>query len=627
MTFRRKLYRRFLFLVFPLIVISGLFTYWVARRQVVANLAEEGVLVAGYQAERIRNSLAFVETTSEYLTKMTVLTDLPADRERFQELLKETLNGNLQLSAIEIKGIPGGDSIRFRRTEDGAVTAAKKPLFTNPDLKRSIEEQIVGSWIIPTTNNKATHIYHIQSWTGVQVIMEVPIRRLAKPLGEIKRGGAYGFLAMESAVIFTDTIPADVSEKQFTEFCANVCSEDHRDAKFYRVVDPLYGEKAWVGTSKVGDLPMVAGVVFLESRNFDPFNDLGLSLLATTFLGLLLASGAATSTAELLSRPLSELSAKVTRLKEGRFDRKLPTKPGVSREIQELTDGFNRMLDDLQSFVHERERAAASRQALESELEVASRIQTSIQPGLPFQNEYIQAVGFSYPARQVGGDFLGVFPVKDGSVGFFVGDVSGKGIPAAIYMAFTAGLLEYLGRAGWSPADCLREVNRALAQRGEKCMFCTCVFGVLGTDGLVHYCNAGHHPPILYGGGWAKEMLVSSGLPLGVMDTAVFETGTFRIEPGCRLLFYTDGLTEAMNNGRDEFGLERLKELMAAADLTQSAEFDLRAVEQDLSTFRAGEPANDDVTLLVLQCRDRLCGRRGGTLGPEDSPENEIYPL
>lgn len=588
-------------MVLPLIAISGLLTYWVARRQVVANLAEEGVLVAGYQAERIRNSLVFVETTSEFLTKMAVLTELPADRDRFQELLRETLDGNLQLSAIEIRGLPSDGVVRLRRTEDGTITETDKPLHTNPDLKRSVQEQVAGSWIIPTTNSSATHLYHIQRWTGVQVIMEVPIRRLAKPLGEIKRGGAYGFLATESAVIFTDTVPADVSEQQFTEFCADVCSEDHRDAKFYRVTDPLYGEGAWVGTSKVGDLPMVAGVVFLESGNFYPFSDLGLSLLATTLTALLLASGAATSTAELLSRPLSKLSAEVVRLKEGHFDQRLVANPTSSREIQELTGGFNRMLDDLQAFVHDRERVAAHQQALESELEVAARIQNSIQPGIPFRSEFLHAVGFSRPAQQVGGDFLGVFPLSNGAVGFFVGDVSGKGIPAAIYMAFTASLLEYLGKAGWAPADCLREVNRALAQRGEESMFSTCVFGVLDTEGALHYANAGHHPPLLYGSGRVEEIPVSSGLPLGVMEGAEFGSGTFRMKQGYRLLFYTDGLTEAMNRGRDEFGMDRLRAVLAEADLLNEAEHDLRALEQSLCAFRDGVPANDDVTLLVLE--------------------------
>lgn len=585
----------------PIIVLSGLIAYWSARREVVAKLAEEGALVAGYQAERIRNSLSFVETTSEYLTKMSVLTEIPKDRERFEELLREALDGNRQLSAIEVRGLPGGETVRFRRVEDGTVVKDAKPLSTNPDLKRSVQEQVQGSWIIPTSNSRATHLYHFQSWTGVQVIMEVAIRRLARPLGELNRGGAYGFLATDSAVIFTDTVPADIPTQKFTDFCANVCSVDRRDAKFYRVTDPLYGEGAWVGTSQVGDLPMVAGVVFLENRAFTPFRELALSLLGTTLTILLFASGAATSASKLLSRPLSDLSSKVSRLGEGSFDNKLEPAPGASREILELTDGFNRMLVDLHSFVEEKELEAAARQAYQSELEVAARIQTSIQPGLPLENASLKATGISRPARQVGGDFLGVFPLEDGSMGFFLGDVSGKGVPAAIYMAFTASLIEYLGRSGWSPLDCLTEVNRALTQRGEDCMFCTCIFGILRADGQMEYCNAGHHSPLCYGSGRVEEIELASGMPLGVIEEVFFETGVWTLEKGSRLLFFTDGVTEAMDEHHQEFGAERLTELLGGLAPSEKACTDLRRIEEKLLEFRGPIPANDDFTLLVLE--------------------------
>ena len=601
MTFRRKLYRRFLFLLLPVIALSGLFAYVGARRQVMEKLADEGVLLASYQAERIRNSLSFVETTSEYLSKVAVLTQLPTDRERFKSLLRETLDGNTQLSAIEIKGLPQGDPIRLRRTEDGRIVEAEKPIVTNPDLIRSVKEQIAGSWIIPSSNSQATHLYHVQQWTGVTVIMEVPIKRLAQPLGEIQRGGAYGFLASKAAVIFTQTPPADPYQNDFTEFCADVVSRDHSDASFYHVTDPLYGEGAWVGTSKVGDLPLVAGVVFLESQNFHPFNDLALSLMATTATALILASGAATSAAKLLSRPLSELSQKVSRLKEGQFHRKIELTPGASKEIKQLTLGFNRMLDDLQNFMRDKEKESASRLAMESELSVASRIQTSIQPGLPFSNEHVMATGISRPARQVGGDFLGVFPVEEGAVGFFIGDVSGKGVPAAIYMAFTASLLEYLGRAGWEPVNCLKEVNRALTQRGEESMFCTCLFGILRPDGTIEYCNAGHHSPFAFEAGKISELPLNPGMPLGVMDGADFESGTLQLERGNRLLFFTDGVTEAMNEEKEEFGYERLRSALQSMNCGGTAEGDLEYLESEVQRFRAGFPANDDLTVLILE--------------------------
>lgn len=262
----------------------------------------------------------------------------------------------------------------------------------------------------------------------------------------------------------------------------------------------------------------------------------------------------------------------------------------------------SKLLDDVRRHLSDLESAVAKRQALESELSIASRIQHSILPDFPFLSEVAEAEGVSTPARQVGGDFLDVYPIDENRVGFCLGDVSGKGAPAAIYMAFTASLLEHLGRLSVTPSECAQIINKALCERQEPSMFATVFFGVLDRSGEVTYCNAGHHPPMILGSdGSYRELEVESGLGLGILDFFEFGESTFRLEEGETMLLYTDGLTEAMNPNREEFGEKRLAEFLSTEDTNRPLKDLLDSLSKKIENFRDGADPNDDFTVLFLR--------------------------
>jgi sigma-B regulation protein RsbU (phosphoserine phosphatase) len=218
-------------------------------------------------------------------------------------------------------------------------------------------------------------------------------------------------------------------------------------------------------------------------------------------------------------------------------------------------------------------------------------------PRFPFTDRHCEAVGYSLAARKVGGDFVNIFPVGADRIGFFIGDVSGKGVPGAITMAFTTSLLEHLGRVGLAPEECLAAVNRALCAREEACSFVTAFFGVLGRDG-----NAGHHPPILYLGAQGPHTPeVDSGLALGIYPEAAFGCGSFHLAADERLLLYTDGLLEAMNEQREEYGEERMQRLLGSFTASQGLSQQLQQLKADVERFRGGALPNDDLTVLLLR--------------------------
>ncbi len=584
-----------------LFIIFELVGYFGARSFALSELEQEGKLLARYQAERVRASLAYAETASEFLHRILQLYDQGTDNLRIERLLVDTLNGNPQVSAVEIRGLPMGP-VALRRTVGGQVVPADAVFDSGSLSKWSIQDKNEGRWMIASRDPDTTHIRHVQLLSGITVVVEVPIRLLAAPLEQTGGGAAYGFLATSGTVLFTSSTEPKTSLLEQADFISEILLSNHRRGEFYRVEDPIYGRPAWVGTAPVGDLDLVVGVVYLEGDNFRPLYGLAGGTLLVICFALLSLLAVLRWTAGTVARPLVELAQTVEGAVREGFSQRVEIPIRATREVEQLTLSFNKMLDDINGYVERLEEAAEERQAMESELTIAAKIQASILPNFPQTMSNCEAVGVSLAAKKVGGDFLSIFPVSTDRVGFFLGDVSGKGIPAAITMAFTASLLEHLGRIGVPPAECFRAVNRALCARDESGMFVTVFFGVLDSNGMISYANAGHQPPVLFSGHDTYDCVeVAADLPLGVFDSSSYVSGSFLLKPEQRLMLYTDGVTEAMNKHKEEFGDARLESLVRAFQAEQTLAQQLEMLRDAVDTFRDGFIPNDDLTVLLLR--------------------------
>ena len=588
-------------LVVLLLVVLELMGYYGARMFALGELEQEGGLLARYQAERVKTSLGYAETASEFLLRTLTIYDRENDRLDLDKLLTDLLNGNPQISAVELHGLHGG-TVALRRETSGIVHRAEAS-FKLPKLTRwSVQEQQEGRWILPQSDPEAAYLHHVQKLNDITLVIQVPVSLLAEPLEQTEGTVAYGFLATGAVVLFTNsTTPKDRLPERY-EFISQVLMKRSTEGDFFQVQDPIYGKAAWVGIAPVGDLDLAVGVVYLEGDNFRPLYGLAWSTLVLGTIGIGALLLAISLTARSVARPLVELSDAVDSAATRGFSQRVRVPRHATTEVERLATSYNQMLDDLTHFIDRLEDAAQERQAMESELAIAASIQTSMLPKFPFQDRHCEAVGMSCPARKVGGDFLNIFPVGADRVGFFIGDVSGKGIPGAITMAFTASLLEHLGRVGLAPEECLGAVNRALCARDEASSFVTVFFGVLGMDGSVTYGNAGHHPPILFlGDDGMRTPEIDSGLALGIYPEATFGCGSFELQTQERLLLYTDGVIEAMNRGREEFGEERLELAVQTFAEGQQLAAQLRHICDEVERFRDGAAPNDDTTVLLLR--------------------------
>lgn len=244
--------------------------------------------------------------------------------------------------------------------------------------------------------------------------------------------------------------------------------------------------------------------------------------------------------------------------------------------------------------------------ALEHELNVASQIQQSmlpqVFPAFPERSDF-DIYARMVPAKAIGGDFYDFFLVDDHHLAVVIGDVSGKGVPAALFMALTRMLVKTTAITGLSPHECLARVNRVLHEEKKSYLFVTLFYGLLDLrSGQLEYCNAGHNPPLHLGGAKGLHPLDPiGGTVLGVRDDGQYESGGHSLKPGEGLFLYTDGVTEAMNPSRSLYTDERLHATLLSAAPSASGIVD--QVMDDINAFAQGAQQHDDITALALRYR------------------------
>jgi sigma-B regulation protein RsbU (phosphoserine phosphatase) len=301
-------------------------------------------------------------------------------------------------------------------------------------------------------------------------------------------------------------------------------------------------------------------------------------------------------------RPIPRLASAVRELSEGRLDTRVS---GVNTrdELGDLAAAFNKMVDDLQRHVAAIAAATASRERVEGELRIARDIQLSLLPStfpaFPERPEFdLHATNAA--ARSIAGDFFDFELVSEDELYFVIADVSGKGVPAAMFMAVTRTLLRNLNRAGLSPGEIITAVNRLLVRENRRMMFVTLFLGFYNLrTGHVRYVNAGHPLPRLIGPGGLRNFGTDNGALVGVMDGETWTNGEETIAPGETLVLYTDGITEAGMGDLPIYGEARMDEVLKGL-VGASARSAADAIVSDVTRYQGDQPT-DDVTVVVLR--------------------------
>jgi sigma-B regulation protein RsbU (phosphoserine phosphatase) len=284
-----------------------------------------------------------------------------------------------------------------------------------------------------------------------------------------------------------------------------------------------------------------------------------------------------------------------TAMNRGAFD--FVTKP---INFDDLTTTINKTLDHLQQLLT----AEKTKNKLESilyELNVASDIQQSILPKEFIDNTVLQLHAKMRPAKEVGGDFYDFFWINPEEIALVIADVSGKGVPAALFMTVSRTLIRAHAVDKISPAKCLEIVNTLLEKSNSNNMFVTTFYGIFNTkSGSFNYSNAGHNPPILISSEQTSFLPTTKGMALGILPLDHFEENTIELKKNDLLYLYTDGVTEAMSREEKCFGEQALQTVLQN-NHGLSARLTIEKVEEELKEFTLGAEQSDDITMLAIR--------------------------
>jgi serine phosphatase RsbU (regulator of sigma subunit) len=353
----------------------------------------------------------------------------------------------------------------------------------------------------------------------------------------------------------------------------------------------------------IKDRGKTIGYVYIEYAKagvLEAIAGINARMLRIGAIGLLVGAALSLLLALHITRPVSVLTRGVEAIGQGRLDTRIDVKSG--KELQTLAHTFNGMAQRLD----ENRRALIEHERIARELEIAHEIQATLLPArLPhFPN--IEMDAYYNAASEVGGDYFDLVPVDDDRLMIVVGDVAGKGVPGLIIMAMVRILVRALSRNPEKPAALMRQLNELLRRDMKSNMFVTLFWGILDTrTGSLDFANAGHMPLIVYRASRrAADAFRATAKPLGVFSDEIFCSGLedhrITLNPGDCILQFTDGLNEMRNVAGEEYGIERLKEVLVA-EAGGGALYIVNELRRSLDAFRGAAPQSDDLTIVVVK--------------------------
>lgn len=363
----------------------------------------------------------------------------------------------------------------------------------------------------------------------------------------------------------------------------------------------INGSSSYIFYAKVKSTNWRNAIILPKNGLLMPMLQIGVLLLVIIGLGLFAAYYISRFTIHRSTLPLSQLAQSADEVAKGNFQAQLPELKH-NDEIRHLRDSFSNMQQSLVKYIDELKETTASKAAIENELKVAHQIQMSMVPRTfpPFPNRSdIDLYASMTPAKEVGGDLYDYF-IQNEVLYFCVGDVSGKGIPASLFMAVTRNLFRIIAQQGHKPEQIATQMNAVLSNDNDRTMFVTMFIGMADLKtGHLDFCNCGHNPPV-FDGEFMK--LEHANQPLGLWEDDIFTGDSLDDIRGRKLLLYTDGLNEAEDTAHKQLGNKSVADIMTAAASESSREV-IEKMIVAVEKHRNGAEPNDDLTLLCLELK------------------------
>ena len=433
------------------------------------------------------------------------------------------------------------------------------------------------------------------------------------------RGGTF-LVHPDSTKLFYETIFTETLETPDTAMTAlGYAMHAGEEGMKQMTID---GQDCFVFYKPLKKTQWSVAIVCPEDDIFGGFDRLTKAVTVIVMIGMLLMLYIVSRIITRELKPLRKLANQTRVIASGHFDQDLSDEGRID-EIGNLAKSFGDMQHSLVTYIDELKDATAAKERFESELRIARDIQMSMVPSTFPQYEGLDMYAEMNPAKEVGGDLYG-YVLQGDRLHFCLGDVSGKGVPASLFMSQSARLFRTLATEGMMPVDIAMRMNNELAENNDKGMFVTMFIGMLHLDtGRLDYCNCGHNAPVIDGAFLKMEY---DNAPLGLWEDDPFYGETIDDIRGRQLLIYTDGLNEAENTKQELLGNQRLLELMAnTANLSSHQVIDM--LKEAVEEHRNGAEPNDDLTLMCIRLGEKSEKRKAKSMKRELTFKNEEQEL
>ena len=597
-----------------------------SRRILEEELQVKARAIAVATAGRITDASQSVERTVDTLA-LSLETLSPAD-DRLAPLLREAVRRNSDLFGSAVARVPDKPAAAphyvpyvYRAKEGLAVRDLatpsydvghrdwyrqpldrRRPVWSEPYLDEGGGEILMATYSVPVLSRDGS--------VRAIVTGDVSLGFLTELLSSLPVGEAgYAFLISPSgkflahptrSLVMRESIFGVADARRDPVLRAVGERMTRGESGFVPILSLSSRKPSFVAFSPALPLGSV-GVIFRREAITGRVNRLTAAQVLIGAAGFLILVGVVFTATRSIVRPIRDLERATTALARGDLDTPIPVLSGRD-EVARLASAFATMQTDLRTHIEELKVATKGRERLEGELRIARSIQRALIPKEIVQRPEFDLAVLLEPAREVGGDFYDFFELDGDRFVLAVGDVSGKGIPAALYMSAAGTLLRALVREQGDPGLALTRLNAELSANSASSMFVTLFVAVVHLPtGECLTGNGGHNPPFVAHPDGSVDLLpVLPGFVIGPKRGLTYRSGSYTLAPGETLLLYTDGVTEAMDRAENMFGSER-----TAACLSRSASLGcgpvVQTIRKAVADFSDGAPQSDDITILAFR--------------------------
>ncbi len=483
----------------------------------------------------------------------------------------------------------------------------EEPYWTEPYYDEGGGEMLMSTYSVPFY----TQVNGQRRFSGIATV-DISLEWLTEIVADIQIfDSGYAFMLSRNGVAVTHPDPQNIMNESLFSIAEEMDLPELRaigremiagESKFREHALNQNG-KSWIYYTPLPSSGWSIGVVYPDDEMYASLEQISWIMIILIVAGLVVLTLLVTQVVNRLAAPLTEFAASARSIAEGNFDTSLP---GVktTEELKELHDAFSYMQKELDSYVVNLREATAAKEKIESELRIARDIQLSMVPHTfpPFPDlPQIDLFAVLKSAREVGGDLYDFFMADDRHFFFAIGDVSGKGVPASMFMAMTRTLLRNISDRESQPGNILEGINKSLSFNNESNMFVTFFLGILDLKtGMLQYANAGHNPPVLIRNN--SEITVfeqAKAIPLGLFEDFEYKGASLQLDPGDKIFSYTDGVSEAENKEKELFEEERMLNVIRENPGKSPREL-IRLMEVALNDHVKGFPQSDDITMLSI---------------------------